>query len=132
MVTDILDCETLSGVWVEDHCNQVFGFLRQETGHFVISLKYLLIELLCVLVLKWEIATHHGIQDDTTAPNVGTKTQVLLTFDHFWGCIARTPTCCLKAFSLVIQVTEPKVYNLYAVVVVKQQILRLEISVHNA
>ena len=57
-------------VWIRDQnlSNQVFNLFRQEWGESEVSFQDFLIETLRVLVLKREIPTYFGKQDDTSAP----------------------------------------------------------------
>jgi hypothetical protein len=57
---------------------------------------------------------------------------VLFTFDHFWCGVARTATGSFESFTLVIKVTQTEVNNFDAVVVIEQQVLRLQVSMADA
>ena len=54
---------------------------------------------------------------------------ISLTSDHLWGGIARGSTSCLEGGPLLVHVTEAKVYNFEGKIVVKEEVLWLEISV---
>ena len=51
--------------------------------------------------------------------------------NHLRGSVARRSACCLQSLIFVIHVRETEVYNLDIVLVVEQEVLRLEISVAN-
>lgn len=54
---------------------------------------------------------------------------ISLASNHLWGGITRGSTSCLEGGSLLIHVTEAEVDNFEGKIVVKKEILRLEISV---
>ena len=48
--------------------------------------------------------------------------------DHLWSCIARTSTSCLESVIISIHVGETKIHNLDIVLIIKEQIFWLQIS----
>lgn len=132
VVSDIFNGKALSGVRIKDHGDQVLGIVRKKAGHLVVCLEDLLVQLFGVLIFEWQVSADHCVQDYSAAPDVSSKSQVLLALDHLWCSVARTAASCLEAFSLVVKVAQAKVDNFDGVVVVEQQIFRLQVSVHNA
>lgn len=132
MGSDVFDGEPLGGIRVQNQIDQVFGLLAEETGHFVVGLQDFLVELLSVLVLEWEITTHHGIKYNATAPNVSTKPEVFFALDHFRSCVTRTTTGSLEPLVLLVKVAQAEVDDFDAIVVIEQQIFWLQVSVDDA
>lgn len=58
----------------------------------------------------------------------------MVTFagNHLRSSIAWTTTCCFQRISLVIHVGETEVNDLNIVLVIEEQVLRLQVSVANA
>ena len=64
MISDVLYGESLDRIRVENEGDQVFGFLTEERGQFVVSTEDLLVKLLGVLVLKRQVAADHCVEND--------------------------------------------------------------------
>ena len=92
VVSYVLYCVALGWIWVQNQVYQVFCVVRQKTGHFVVCLQNLLVQLLGVLIFKRQVAADHCVEDHTWRPNISSKPQVLLSLDHFWSCKAGTTT----------------------------------------
>lgn len=108
--------------------------LRKELRYFEIASQYLLVEIGGLGVLEGEEPADHRIKDDTTAPDVGLKTQVLLARDHL-GC--RVAGRATSRFQLLLRassvhVTQSKINNFQSLVEVEQKVLRLQVPVTDA
>ena len=57
---------------------------------------------------------------------------VFQTFDHFWSCIAGTPTSGLQHLALFIEISKSEVYQFDIVIMVKQNVFWLQVSMHDA
>lgn len=132
MVADVLDIEALGRVRIQDARYQVLGLVAEERRQFVFSVQNLLIQLLRVLVLERQIAADHGVQDDSAGPNVGAESEVPLALDHLGRGVARTAAGGLEALAMLVEVGQTEINELDRVVVVQQQVLWLEITMHNA
>lgn len=62
--------------------------LAQETGEFVARIKNFLIQALRVGVFEWQVSIYHREQDNTRAPQVCLRPQILQAFDQLGRCIA--------------------------------------------
>lgn len=102
---------------------------RQEFRESVVGSHDLFVEVGGLRIFKRKISADHGVEYHTTAPNVCFKPMISLTSNHLWGGIARGSTCCLEGCSLLIHVTEAEVDNFEGKIIVKEEVLRLEISV---
>ena len=100
--------------------------------HLVLRLDNLLVELLRVLVFERKKPANHRVEDHPAGPNVCAKSVILLASDHLGRRVARTATSCLQFFARLVQITEAKVNNLDVVIVIEQQVLRLQISVDHS
>ncbi len=110
--------------------------LGQRLGEALIvpvedALLYFGIENLLVLVLEGETPVDHGVQDDSTGPDIYLGRQVLLACDHFGGGVARGATGGLEHLGLGVDVREAEVDDLDLLAVVEQQVLWLQVAVHH-
>lgn len=125
VATDVLDSNTRLGVRVQDLLNEVLALRREELGHLVIGSHNLLVQIRCLGVLEGEVASDHGVENDTTRPNVRLQTVISLPGDHLGRCIAWRATRCLQRLILLVHVGKTEVDDLERVVVVQQKVLRL-------
>ena len=70
MLLKSLNIDTFGGIGHENLLNDVLGIVREELWKRVISIHDLLVQVGCLLILKWQVPAEHGIQNDTTTPNV--------------------------------------------------------------
>ena len=84
MCSDVGNTNSSLGVRVEDLDNKVLALRRKELGHLVVSSHDLLVEVRGLWVLKGQVASDHGVEDDTAGPNVGLQTVVTLPSDHLF------------------------------------------------
>lgn len=129
--TNLLYRVSFCWVCIENRPDQVLGRLWDETGYQVITIQYLLVELAGIWVLKRQIATSHGVQYDATAPYIRVQALISLASDHLWSRIAWRSASCFQSFTLVVDIWQTKIHNLDVVLIIKQQILWLQISVTN-
>jgi len=101
---------------------------RQEFRQRIIGSHDLFVEVRGLWILKWEVTADHSVEDDPTAPYISSESMVSLTSNHLRGCVARGSTGCLKRSSLLIHVTETEIDDLEGEIVIKEEILRLKIS----
>ena len=98
MISHVLNFVSFLGVHCEDLGDHVFGLKGKMLGDPVLSRQYLLIEFGGLLILERQAPTKHGIEDDSTAPNVD-KEWVIFGFslNHFRSGIAGRPTGGFKS-----------------------------------
>lgn len=101
---------------------------RQEFRESVVGSHDLFVEVGGLGIFKRKVSAHHGVEYHTTAPNVCLKPVISLASNHLWGSIARGSTSCFEGGTLLIHVTEAEVDNFEGKIVVKEEILGLEIS----
>lgn len=94
MASNLINCESLVRVRIEDLVKQVFGQRGHEVRHFELPCEDLLVKLCSVGVFEGEVATDHCVEDDASAPDVNTGWFVLFTGDHFRGGVAWGATRC--------------------------------------
>lgn len=73
-----------------------------------------------VVVFEWQIAAHHGEQDDPATPDIDFKPMVLFAGDHLGCGVAGRPTGSLQHFVFLVGVAEAEVDNLEAILPVDQ------------
>ena len=129
MVPYVRHHEPLCRISVEHLADEVLRWLRNESWNQVIAIKDLLVELARVRILKWKVAACHRVQDDATAPNVGVESMIPLASDHLRSCVARTTTGSLESVLISIHVGEAEIHNFDIVLVIKEQIFWLQVSV---
>lgn len=131
VISDVLDSEALGRIWIQDARYQVLGLFAEERWEFVVGVQNLLVQLLRVLVLERQVPTDHGVQDDSAGPDVCTESEVPLALDHLGSGVARTTASGLEPLAMLVEVRQTEVYELDRVIVVQQQVLWLEVTMHN-
>jgi hypothetical protein len=97
----------------------------------VVRTQNLLVKCSCVLIFKWQIATKKRKENHTTAPNIAQVWNIALSCDHLWRSIAWRAACRFEELPILKSVAETKVNDLDIPMVVKQEILRLEVSMNH-
>ena len=116
-------------IGVEYFLDQVRAIPRNVFRNGVITLQNLFVQLIRIIVLKWQVPTKHGVQDNTARPNIDLKTFVLFASNHLRCRITWATTRGLKALIRLIHVREAEIDNLDIIrSLLKQKILRLEIT----
>ena len=95
MVLNISYCETPDWVRIENSFDKIFAVFAYEFWNCVVSIEDLFVEHISLGIFEWQVATDHGIEDDSATPDVSRQTMVLLSSNHFWSRIAWTSTGCL-------------------------------------
>jgi len=54
------------------------------------------------------------------------------TFYHLRSCIARTSTCSFEHLSFSVQVSKAEIDELHVVIMIEEDIFRLQIPMHDA
>jgi len=120
MSTDIWRSESLGWICVENLLNEVATIITDKLRNRVISVQDLFVKNIGLWVLKRQVPAYHGIQNDTTRPNICCQTMVLLASNHFWSCVARTATSSFQSLARSISIWKTKIDNLNVVIVVHQ------------
>lgn len=84
------------------------------------------------MVLEGQLAADHREQHYSAAPDVDGHPVVVFAGDHLGRGLAWAPTGSLQQLALRISVGQPEVDELEVLVVVEQQVLRLEVAVDHA
>lgn len=95
VVPDLRSFRPRLGVDVKYFLDHILALGRDEARYQIVAVEYFLIELACVRVFERQISADHGVEDDTQTPNVGLKSPVAPSRDHFGRRIARTAASCL-------------------------------------
>lgn len=121
---------SLFGVLNHDVFDQVPRVLRDETRNMILPLEDLLVELSRIGVLKRQEATDEREQYDAATPGIDLRADVLPARYHFGRRITRGSAGRFEGFLLCKGVRESEIDNLDILLMIQQQILRLQISVH--
>ena len=81
--------------------------------------------------LEWQVPAHHGEEDHAAAPDVDVEALVALAGDHLRGGVAGRPASRFQGFARLVRVAQAKVDELDALVLVKQQVLGLQVPKHS-
>ena len=98
-------------------------FLRARCQHFwlfVLARHYFLVEFIRILILEWEVAAEHCVQNNSTGPNINASAFVSLSGNHFRGSIAGWAAGRLQPFSWLVLVGKAEVYNFYVFMLVEE------------
>jgi hypothetical protein len=89
MPLDLFSCEAFLWIRLKDIVEHVLAFLRKVLRHLELAAEDLLVKFASRLVLKGQVASHHGEQDYTTGPDIYARAVVGLPVDHLRCCVAR-------------------------------------------
>ena len=115
---DVIYQESLLRICVQHFPDQVFRCFRNYPRDQVVAVQDLLVQLACVWVFEREVTASHGIEDDTTTPNVRIETVVLFASDHFRSCVAWTSTGSFQSLPFLVHVGQTKVNNFDIILVI--------------
>lgn len=131
MLPDVFDGVALEGVGVQDLLEHVAGVIADVLGAVVLAGEYLFVECGGVGVFEGQLAADHGEEDDAAGPDVDVYAVVGLAGDHLGRGLAGTAAGRLEHLALLLGVRQPEVHDLDVVGVVQQQVLRLQVAVHD-
>lgn len=131
MAPNFLNAISLFWICVQYFRYEMSTVLRQELWKLIVTSQDLLVKIGSFGVLKWQEATDHCIQYNTTAPDIRLQSSVPLASNHLRCSIAWRPTGSLQLLCTpgCIHVTQAKVNDFQCLIVVKEKILGLQISV---
>ena len=89
MIQNLLDRKPLLIINFQDLLDQVSGLLRDRIRQLVIPSEDLAVQLLLGGVSERNFAVEHGVEHDTTAPDVRFEPVVALLSEHFRGDVDR-------------------------------------------
>ena len=84
-----------------------------------------------VFVLERQPTTEHDIQNHTAAPHVDLRTRIKSSTDDLRRGVIGTPAAGLEEVAVLDLVRESEVGNLHVQVVVEEDVLRLQVAVHD-
>lgn len=132
VLLDLLRGQTLLRICFHHLAQHVLALSRQVFGHLELSRQNLLVKLAGIFVFKRQKAREHRKQDHSRGPHINATPVVQLALDHLGSGVAWRSTSSLESLSLLVGVGQAKVNQLQILLVVEQEIFRLQISVHNA
>lgn len=120
-----------SGVWirVQDKLDKISASFGNEARKEIVAGENLLVEFACIRVFKGEVTASHGVENNSARPDVSVQAVVSLASYHLRSRVARRTTSSFEELSLLVSVGEAKVNDLNVVILVKQKVLWLQVSV---
>ena len=82
VVSNVGNANASLRIGVQDLLDEVLALRREELGHLVVRCHDLLVQVRCLGVLEWEVASHHGVEYDTAGPDIRLKTVISLASNH--------------------------------------------------
>jgi len=89
VLLDLAEFDALYWVGLKHAPNEVFTVGRDLDRHAVVALLDFHEEHGQLLVVEWQAAADHGVENDAATPNVHLLPAVLLPRDHFRRCVVR-------------------------------------------
>ena len=132
VLLDLGGGEALVGVGLEDLVDQVDALRGKALGHLELAAQDFLVQLRSGLVFKRQIAGHHGEKDDAARPDIDPRTVVLQPVDHLRCCVAGRATGRFQHLTLLVGVAEAEIDQSNILLMVEEQVLRLEVPVNDA
>jgi hypothetical protein len=120
--------ETFGGIRGQKTCDQILDAVTYESWRMIVCCQNLFVEGSRVLILKRQISTNQGKEDDTATPQITQRRHIAMPRDHFRSCIARRTTCSLEFLPIPVHVAQSEVHYLNVFVVVEKEVLRLQIA----
>ena len=99
MRSDITSCESFIRVGVKDLLKQVAAIVTDELRNGVLGIQDLFVQNIGFRVFKWQITANHGVENDSTRPNVSGQPMVVLSSDHLGRSIARTTASSFESLT---------------------------------
>lgn len=129
VVADVLRSEALGRVGVQNLLDQVATRLGDDAGDQVVAVQYFLVQLAGVRVLEWQVAARHRVQNDAGRPDIRVESVVTLAGNHLRRCVAWGAAGRFQRLAVAVHVGEAEVDYLDVVLVVEQEVLRLQVPV---
>ena len=128
---DVRHCVPLHWVRAQDALEEVNGVFRYEFRNLEVAFEDLLVQVGGVRVFKGQVPAYQSEQNDAAAPHVHIGPVVPLSGYHLWGRVTRTAARCLQCISSLVSVRQPEIDDFDVFVLVEQQVLGFEVSVHD-
>ena len=141
MAADVGNGVAARRVRIENALHEVLALARDEARDVIVRVEDFFVQLCGVRVLsekrmsrayaylEGQVAADHREEDDAAAPDVDVKSLVALACDHLGGCVAGRATSRFERFSTLVGVAQAEVDQFDALVLVEQQVLRLQVTV---
>ena len=127
---DFRDACTLYRISHEDLSKKLAAVRTEKLGCREFASQNLLVQVGCLGVLERQKSANHCVENNSTRPEIAFETKVAFSSNHFRRGIARrTARRPQSAVGWLIEVAEAKINDLERVVVVDQEVFRLEVSV---
>ena len=131
MLLNLVQFDSFHWVGLQHSSDQIFAVRRDLDWHAVVALLDLVKEQGQLLIIKWQASTDHGIKYDATRPYVDFLATVGLTGNNFGCRIIRGAARCAESHAIFCRICKAKVNELDVVILVQQQILRLQVAVYH-
>lgn len=128
VLLDVLCLVPLLRVCIKNALHEVSAVVAHELGDEEVPIENLLVKFSGVWIFERKVPAHKSKQDDSCTPNVYVSSMVPFASNHLRSSVTWGPTCRLEELPILVHVGKSKVYNLDCLVVVKKEILWLEIS----
>ena len=92
--------------------HKAHDFVGEEASEFVFGVQDLLVQALSVGVFKGQVSANHGVEDNSSTPEVSFLTIILKAFDQFRRSIAWRSASSGKLLILSVRVAQPEVDHL--------------------
>ena len=94
--SNVSDGDSFLRFGVQDFLHKILQSWGQIGRDLVVACQDLLVQDVGVGVFEGQVATGHGVEDDTTGPDIRGLAMVFLPSNHFWGCVTGASTGCLQ------------------------------------
>ena len=108
---------------------KVLTVIAETFRHLELPGEDLLVKFTSVFIFERQIPSYHREQNNAAWPDVNAWAIVQLPLDHFRCCVAGTSTRCFQSLTLFICVAQSEVNQLQVVLIIKKEVLGLEVSV---
>jgi len=122
------DAHALAGVDIEHAVQEGPCLLGHIGRNLEVPPHDLVVKGLRVRIVEGQVPTQQGEQNDARRPNVRLQRVVLQSGDHFWRGVAGRPAGRLEHLVFLIRVRQSEVHDFYFLVLVQQQVFRLQVS----
>lgn len=130
-VHDLRHREAIQGKLLQEAFNHFLTRCRDGVGNGVGALQDACLQQVCAGSSKWHCGSHHEVKQDTQCPQIHVLAHVTLLLEQLRRCVRQRATECMKEINWAAECAETKVAHFNAVSAGVEDVLRLQVPVHN-
>lgn len=126
---DLTDFDPLFWVQIKNSFKQISCLCAEMVRFLKLAAQDFVVNLHSTFGFKRQPSAEECVQDYSAGPGVHIYAIIQFPRNHLWGSIAWTPASCLELLAFPVDITESEIHDFHSVLVIQQEIFRLEVSV---